>query len=87
MPSADPITLQWDPNPASDNVIGYTVYIGTQSGVYTQTVDVGNAPHILERIGSSDKQLIWFERSGHAITVDLEHDLLFVTVLNWLNAH
>jgi carboxylesterase len=52
-----------------------------------RTVDVGNAPHILERIGSADKQLIWFERSGHAITVDLEHDLLFATVLNWLNAH
>jgi carboxylesterase len=52
-----------------------------------RTVDVGNAPHILERIGSTDKQLIWFERSGHAITVDLEHDLLFTTVLNWLNAH
>jgi carboxylesterase len=52
-----------------------------------RTVDVGNAPHILERVGSTDKQLIWFERSGHAITVDLEHDLLFATVLNWLNAH
>jgi len=52
-----------------------------------RTVDVGNAPHILERIGSPDKQLIWFERSGHAITVDLEHDLLFATVLNWLNVH
>ncbi len=52
-----------------------------------RTVNVGNAPHIFERIGSADKQLIWFERSGHAITVDLEHDLLFATVLNWLNAH
>ena len=52
-----------------------------------RTVDVGNAPHILERIGSVDKQLVWFERSGHAITVDLEHDLLFTSVLNWLNAH
>ncbi len=52
-----------------------------------RTVDVANAPHILERIGSTDKQLIWFERSGHAITVDLEHDLLFGTVLKWLNAH
>ena len=52
-----------------------------------RTVDVGNAPHILERIGSADKQLVWFERSGHAITVDLEHDLLFTSVLNWLNAH
>ena len=52
-----------------------------------RTVDVGNAPHIFERIGSTDKRLIWFERSGHAITVDLEHDLLFATVLNWLSAH
>jgi carboxylesterase len=52
-----------------------------------RTVDVGNAPHILQRIGSTDKQLIWFERSGHAITVDLEHDLLFTTVLKWLIAH
>ena len=52
-----------------------------------RTVDVANARHILERIGSTDKQLIWFERSGHAITVDLEHDALFATVLNWLNAH
>jgi carboxylesterase len=52
-----------------------------------RTVDVANAPHILERIGSTDKQLIWFERSGHAITVDREHDLLFTTVLNWLNTH
>ena len=52
-----------------------------------RTVDIGNAPHILERLGSTDKQLIWFERSGHAITVDLEHDALYETVLHWLNAH
>ena len=52
-----------------------------------RTVDVANAPLILERLGSTDKRLIWFERSGHAITVDLEHDALYETVLNWLNAH
>jgi len=52
-----------------------------------RTVDVANAPHIIERIGSTDKRLIWFERSGHAVTVDLEHDALFATVLDWLNAH
>ena len=50
-------------------------------------MDVGNAPHVLETIASSDKQLVWFERSGHAITVDLEHDALFALVLDWLNAH
>ncbi len=41
--SADPITLAWDANAASDNVIGYKVYVGTQPGIYTQTTDVGNA--------------------------------------------
>jgi carboxylesterase len=52
-----------------------------------RTVDVANAPHIMEKIASTDKQLRWFERSGHAITVDLEHDVLFATVLDWLNRH
>ncbi|HEY4844173.1 MAG TPA: alpha/beta fold hydrolase [Candidatus Dormibacteraeota bacterium] len=52
-----------------------------------RTVDVANAPLILERLGSTDKRLVWFERSGHAITVDLEHDLLHTTVLDWLNTH
>jgi carboxylesterase len=52
-----------------------------------RTVDAANAPHILEKIASTDKRLIWFERSGHAITVDLEHETLFATVLDWLNAH
>src|SRR5258705_168480 len=41
--SADPITLAWDANAPSDNVIGYKVYVGTQPGIYTQTTDVGNA--------------------------------------------
>jgi carboxylesterase len=52
-----------------------------------RTVDVGHAPHIMQRIASSDKRLVWFERSGHAITVDLEHDALFALVADWLNAH
>ena len=40
---ADPITLAWDANVPSENVIGYHVYVGTQPGIYTQTFDVGNA--------------------------------------------
>ena len=52
-----------------------------------RTVDVANAPHILQRLGSSDKQLLWFERSGHTVTVDLEHDALYAAVLVWLNRH
>jgi carboxylesterase len=52
-----------------------------------RTVDVRNAPFILEKIGSRDKQLVWFERSGHCITIDLEHDQVFETAFRWLNAH
>lgn len=52
-----------------------------------RTVDVGNAPFIFDRLGSADKQLRWWERSGHAVTVDLEHDALYAAVLDWLNAH
>jgi len=52
-----------------------------------RTVDPANAPFILEHLGSIDKRLVWFERSGHAITVDLEHDALHGTVLDWLSAH
>jgi hypothetical protein len=34
-----PVTLAWDP--AEDNPEGYAVFIGTESGAYTQAVDVG----------------------------------------------
>src|SRR5438876_8767996 len=34
------VTLAWDADP---NVVGYRLYSGTTSGVYTQTTEVGNA--------------------------------------------
>lgn len=52
-----------------------------------RTVDVENAPFILDRIGSADKRLTWFEGSGHTITVDLEREQVYATVLSWLDAH
>jgi hypothetical protein len=39
--AAQNITLKWDPNPAP-NLAGYRLYYGTNSGVYTQEIDVGN---------------------------------------------
>jgi hypothetical protein len=39
--AADTLTLMWDLNTEPD-VTGYQVHIGQQSGVYTQTIDVGN---------------------------------------------
>lgn len=52
-----------------------------------RTVDVRNAPHILGRIGSKDKRLVWFERSGHAVTVDLEREALWSLIGDWLGQH
>lgn len=40
--AADTLNLLWDPSPDS-NVAGYLVYVGTQSGVYSNAYDVGNS--------------------------------------------
>lgn len=39
---AGSLTVAWDSSP-DPTVIGYRVYVGTTSGVYTETYDVGNA--------------------------------------------
>jgi putative Ig domain-containing protein len=39
--SADAITVTWDNN--TDSFAGYKVYVGTQSGTYSQKFDVGTA--------------------------------------------
>ena len=39
---AGTLTVAWDPSP-DPSVIGYRVYVGTTSGAYTETYDVGNA--------------------------------------------
>lgn len=33
--------VQWNPNP-ENNIAGYRVYYGNESGKYTETIDVGN---------------------------------------------
>jgi uncharacterized membrane protein/fibronectin type 3 domain-containing protein len=40
--AADTITIAWDANPASENVAGYNVYIGTASSMYGAPIDVHN---------------------------------------------
>jgi hypothetical protein len=38
--AAQSVTLAWDPSPTTDNVVGYTVHVGINSGSYGQTFDV-----------------------------------------------
>lgn len=52
-----------------------------------RTVPVDNGPFILARLGSRDKQLRWMERSGHALTVDLERAQLNAQIAEWLERH
>ncbi len=39
---ANSVTLAWDPSPGQD-IASYKIYFGPASGVYTNTIDVGNA--------------------------------------------
>jgi hypothetical protein len=40
--TATKVTLAWDPNSPSENVVGYKLYFGTESGVYTAVIDTAN---------------------------------------------
>jgi hypothetical protein len=41
-PTSAGVTLQWDPS-VTPGVIGYRLYSGTTTGVYTQQTEIGNA--------------------------------------------
>jgi carboxylesterase len=45
------------------------------------------AQSAFERIGASDKQLIWVTGAGHVITVDDGRDHVFEVVTDWLDRH
>jgi carboxylesterase len=45
------------------------------------------AQSAFERIGASDKQLIWVTGAGHVITVDYGREHVFELVSDWLDRH
>ncbi|GBG57849.1 carboxylesterase [Sporomusaceae bacterium FL31] len=48
------------------------------------TVQPKSAKHIYDRAGSRKKKLLWLEKSGHIITLDVERDLVFETIKQFL---
>jgi carboxylesterase len=48
------------------------------------TVHPNNAQWIYDHVSSKDKQLVWFERSYHVITLDLERDQVFENTYNFI---
>lgn len=44
------------------------------------TVDPRSAQYIYDHVASKEKQLYWFNHSGHILSLDHEHDLVFATI-------
>jgi carboxylesterase len=51
------------------------------------TVHPSNAPFIIDRIGSEDKELVWLEKSYHVITLDFDKDHVFERTYNFIKEH
>ena len=48
------------------------------------TVKPESAEHIYDRLGSLEKRLVWLERSGHIVTLDIEREKVFECVAGFL---
>ena len=53
---------------------------------HDRTVRPESVLRIHSRLGSRDKKIIWLERSGHAATIDVEHERLFRYIDSFLTA-
>ena len=50
-------------------------------------VPPGNGPHILEKLGSEDKELVWLENSYHVATLDNDADLITERTIRFIREH
>lgn len=48
------------------------------------TIPPWSLDYISQRIGSFEKEILWLERSNHAITVDYDRDLVASRVIDFL---
>ncbi|MBC7264297.1 MAG: alpha/beta fold hydrolase [Chloroflexi bacterium] len=46
-----------------------------------------SAQIIYDRLGSADKELVWFENSGHCITIDSEREAVWARAYKFIVAH
>jgi carboxylesterase len=46
-----------------------------------------NGPHILEKLGSEDKELVWLENSYHVATLDHDADLIAERTTSFIREH
>jgi alpha-beta hydrolase superfamily lysophospholipase len=43
-----------------------------------------SAERLIAALGSRDKHMVWFERSGHQLPSDVEYQQVFATIAAWL---
>ena len=72
-----------------DEVTGNYLYCKEGKPSYTakieHTVNPKSAQYIYDNLGTSKeaKELVWFEKSGHILTLDCEHEKVFKTVADF----
>lgn len=50
-------------------------------------VNPGNGPYVLEHVHSTDKELVWLERSYHVATLDHDRDLIVERTNRFIKEH
>ena len=50
-------------------------------------VNPGNGPFVIDHIGSTDKELVWLERSYHVATLDFDRDLILERTIQFMKEH
>lgn len=48
------------------------------------TVEPESAQYIYDKLGSTEKQLVWLNKSGHIVTLDIERDTVFEMIGQFL---
>jgi carboxylesterase len=51
------------------------------------TVQPRSASYIYDKVGSEEKKLIWLEKSGHIVTLDVDRDQVFKEITEWIIPH
>lgn len=51
---------------------------------FEHTVQPRSASYIFDKVGSKEKELVWLEKSGHIITLDVERDRVFEEIITFL---
>lgn len=55
-------------------------------GKHDHTVEPRSAEHIYNKVGSAEKKIIWLNKSGHIVTIDIEHERVFQHIAEFLEA-